>query len=83
MVRRENEYLKIIEDVPIGLYEFDIAAGRFTYVNKRHVRIYGLHPKRIIAYKPFGSFDGTKQVALYGKGIQIVGEWNLFSKSFL
>ena len=33
MEKREKEFLNLIGDVPIGLYEFDIVGNKFAYVN--------------------------------------------------
>jgi len=50
--KREKEYLKLIEDVPIGLYEFDIASNRFMDVNNAMCEYTGYSREELLSISP-------------------------------
>ena len=52
MEKREKEYLKLIEDVPIGLYEFDIASNRFMDVNNAMCEYTGYSREELLSISP-------------------------------
>jgi len=52
MEKREKEYLKLIGDVPIGLYEFDIVSNRFIYVNNAMCEYTGYTREELLSISP-------------------------------
>jgi PAS domain S-box-containing protein len=49
MGKREKEFLNLIGDVPIGLYEFDIVGNKFAYVNNAMCEHTGYSRKELLS----------------------------------